>query len=120
MADLRLKTEKYTVAGREYTLACNMNVLADVQEANGGDLAGVLSQKRSLKTALELCAAMMNDCAEENGWPERFTGKSLGRQIAPKESAKFAEMVRELLYSALVDDESEENEKSDEEAKKNA
>ena len=33
--DMRLQTTKYSIAGKEYELRCNMNVLAEVQEMNG-------------------------------------------------------------------------------------
>ena len=38
MEDIRLKTMPYDYRGRTYTLACNMNVLADVQADFNGDL----------------------------------------------------------------------------------
>lgn len=106
--DIRLKSEKYTMGEREYTLTCNMNVLAEVQEQNGGDLLGALDGKRSMRTALLVGAAMLNDCAEENGWPERYTEKTLGRKIPPKDSVKFSAMVEALLAAALMGDDHEE------------
>ena len=120
MEDIRLKTTKYTVAGKEYELRCNMNVLADVQEANGGDLAAALADSRSMKTALQLGAAMLNDCADANGWPERFTERQLGRLIPPKEIGKFSAIVTDLLYSALrADDEEADNGEEKEDTEKN-
>lgn len=101
MADIRLKTAKYTVAGREYTLACNMNVLADVQEAHGGNLISALDKTRSVKTALEFGAAMCNDCADANGWDERYTAKSLGRVLPAGEMRQFVDVVGDLIYSAI-------------------
>ncbi len=109
--DIRLKTEKYTVGEREYTLTCNMNVLAEVQEANGGDLLGALDGKRSMRTALLVGAAMLNDCAEEHGWSERYTEKTLGRAIPPQDAVKFTAIVHELLSSALTSGEDKENSK---------
>lgn len=104
MADIRLKTEKYTVDGREYELRCNMNVLADVQEANNGDLLGALDRRKSLNTALLVGAAMLNDYADECGLPERFTAKSLGRKISPSDMMRFAAIVSDLLFNALKGD----------------
>lgn len=108
MADLRLKTEKYTIDGREYTLVCNMNVLAEIQEMNDGDFREVLNKSKSIRNALVIGAAMANECAEINGWPERFTEKTLGRLIPPKETGKFSSIITSLLYSALIDDEQKE------------
>lgn len=101
MADIRLKTAKYTIAGCEYTLTCNMNVLADVQEAHGGDLISALDKTRAIKTALEFGAAMCNECADVNGWPERFTAKSLGRVLPAAEVQQFSAVVSALIYSAI-------------------
>ena len=50
----------------------------------------------------------MNDCAEENGWPERYTEKTLGRKIPPKDSVKFSAMVQALLAAALMGDDNKE------------
>jgi len=104
MADIRLKTEKYTIDGREYTLRCNMNVLADVQEANNGDLLGALDRRKSLNTALLVGAAMLNDYADECGLTERFTAKSLGRKIPPSDMMRFSAIVTDLLFNALKGD----------------
>ena len=104
MADIRLKTVKYMLAGKEYTLTCNMNVLAELQEVNDGEILRALNNARSIRTALQAGAAMLNDCAEENGWTERFTEKSLGRLIPPRETAAFSRMVSNLLYNALSAD----------------
>lgn len=108
MADIRLRTEKYKIGEREYTLCCNMNVLAEVQEQNNGDLLGALDGRRSIRTALQMGAAMLNDCAEENGWEERFTARTLGKQIPPKETIKFTAMISGLVNAALADDEQKE------------
>lgn len=101
MADIRLKTAKYTIAGREYTLTCNMNVLADVQEAHGGNLISALNKVRGIGTALEFGAAMCNDCADANGWDERYTAKSLGRILPAGEMQRFVDVVGDLIYSAI-------------------
>ena len=79
--DMRLKTAKYTVSGKEYELCCNMNVLADVQETVDGDMLKLFNSGTTYKTVLVFGAAMLNEYADAQGWPERFTAKSLGRQI---------------------------------------
>lgn len=93
MSDLRLESAPFTFEGRNYTLRCNMNVLADVQEAYGGDIAPALSGRGTLRSVLEFLAAMMNDYADEQGWfdpdpytgevvlQRRFTFRSLGRKL---------------------------------------
>ena len=68
--DLRQKTLPFTFEGRSYRLKCNMNVLADVQEANGGRIDTALSGKHGLKNALMFLASMMTDYADEQGWTD--------------------------------------------------
>lgn len=111
MADLRLETLPYEYEGRRYLLRCNMNVLADVQEMNGGTISPALEGKRGQKTALQFLAAMMNDYADEQGWfdePEDgsepvlakpFTPRGLGRVLSIFEvpSAQILGLVRRAL-----------------------
>lgn len=117
--DLRLKIKKYKIEGKEYELRCNMNVLAEVQEMNDGEILRALNHTRSFKTALQVGAAMLNDYAEEKGWPERFTEKGLGRLIPPKDTAYFSNLVIDLLYNSLQSNkESYEDERKDDIEKK--
>ena len=54
MQDIRLKTRRLTVGGKEYELACYMNVLADLQEMHDGDINEALAiTKHGLRTALD-------------------------------------------------------------------
>lgn len=85
MADLRLESLPFPYNGRIYKLRCNMNVLADVQEENGGNISPAFDGKRGMKSALQFLAAMMNDWADEQGWPERFTSRELGRVLRTEE-----------------------------------
>lgn len=55
-----------------------------------------------------------------NGWPERFTEKSLGRLIPTRETAAFSRMIVDMLYHALrAEDDPGENE-MEEDNEKNA
>ena len=58
-----------------------MNVLADVQEAYNGSLMAALRNPSSIKAATTFLSAMLNDCAETNGWPERYTARQVGRLL---------------------------------------
>ena len=94
MADLRLETLPFEFEGRRYLLRCNMNVLADVQEMNGGFIDPAFDEKRAQKSVLQFLAAMMNDYADEQGWfdepedgkepvlAEPFTPRGLGRVLS--------------------------------------
>lgn len=87
MADLRLETLPFEYEGRRYLLRCNMNVLADVQEMNGGTISPALEGKRGQKTALQFLAAMMNDYADEQGWfdePEDGSEPVLAKPFTPR------------------------------------
>ena len=97
MNDIRLREAPFELDGKSYTLRCNMNVLADVQEAYGGNLAPALSTRGTLRSALEFLAAMLNEDADlrglfepgvtPEGYPcapeleKRFTAKMLGRKL---------------------------------------
>ena len=115
--DIRLKTEPFELNGKVYDLCCNMNVLADVQEAFSGDIMSAFRNPAALKTALVFLSAMLNDCADTNGWPERFTAKSLGRIIpaTPSGIEKLTGVVVRLVTSSIRGDKSAEQEEAAEE-----
>lgn len=115
--DIRLKAEPFELNGKVYDLCCNMNVLADVQEAFDGDFMSALRNPAALKTALAFLAAMLNDCADTNGWPERFTAKELGRIIpaTPTEILKLTDVVALLVSSSIMADKTADQEEAAEE-----
>lgn len=82
MRDIRLEELPFEFEGKRFLLRCNMNVLADVQQLHGGMISEAMSSEKSLSAMLEWMAAMLNDYADEQGWPERYTAKSLGRKIS--------------------------------------
>lgn len=83
MTDIRLEEIPFEFCGKTYLLRCNMNVLADVQEVYGGQIRGAMSGEKPTKSVLEFLTAMLNDYAEEMGWPERYTSREVGRKIPP-------------------------------------
>ena len=93
--DIRLKTEKYTFDGREVVLCCNMNVLADVQEAYGGDITKALG-KGTTKTILNFFAAMVNDYLDTIGETKSYTAKEVGRLLPPSQLRDISAMVMGL------------------------
>ena len=98
MSDLRLESLPFEHGGKVYTLRCNMNVLADVQEENGGDISPAFDWRRGMKTVLQFLAAMMNDWADLQGWPERFTARSLGR-VLRVEDVPMDKIIRLVLHA---------------------
>ena len=101
MADIRLKTRRFSLGGKEYEICVNMNVLADLQEAHDGSIAAALDPKAELRTSLEIMAAMLNEANDAAGDPERFTARGLGRLIEPARTDELREIVRELVRAAL-------------------
>lgn len=83
MNDIRLEEVPFDFNGKTYMLRCNMNVLADVQEAYGGQIGEAMSEERPTKSVMEFLAAMLNDYADEMGWPERYTSRDVGRKLSP-------------------------------------
>lgn len=108
--DIRLRTETFSVGGRDYTVACNMNVLADVQEWHNGDLVSALDGTATIRSALEFLAAMINDALDSAGESERFTARRLGRLIPAAELNSVTERVMALVYRSLEGDSSDEPE----------
>lgn len=79
--DIRIQTMPFEFDGKYYELRCNMNVFADVQEAYNGNLLAALRNPSSLKASMTFLVAMINDYADDQGWPERYTVKQLGRML---------------------------------------
>jgi len=100
MSDIRLKELPFEVDGKTYLLRCNMNVLADVQESYGGDIGEALEGDSPLKSVTVFLAAMLNDYADEQGWPERWTPKSVGRKFQLPEIPK-TEIMRLVTQSII-------------------
>lgn len=80
--DIRIPTMSFEFDGKDFVLCCNMNVLADVQEAYNGNLMAALRNPASMKAAMTFLTAMLNDCADSNGWLERYTVRQVGRKLA--------------------------------------
>lgn len=95
MRDIRLEEIPFDFCGKTYMLHCNMNVLADVQEIYGGQILDAMTGGSPTKSVMEFFAAMLNDYAEEMGWPERYTSRDVGHKLSPK-------AVRELDIMGMV------------------
>lgn len=101
--DIRLKSLAYEYGGHTYNLVCNMNVLADVQEAMGGNLSKALTQTSSIKNTLTFLAAMLNDAADTEGRPEHFTAKELGRSLTMTEIGKIGADIWAIVAAGIGD-----------------
>ena len=108
--DIRLKELPFVFDDKDFILRCNMNVLADVQEAFDGDFSSALDGKKSVLSVITFLTAMLNDYADEKGWAERYNVKQVGRMFQPLELRKLREQVMGLVASALTDDDEEQEE----------
>ena len=99
MSGVKMREIPFELDGKRYRLRCNMNVLADVQEEYDGDFMESLNGKKAMKGILVFLAAMLNDFADEMGWPERFTAKQLGRRLHQDEipGVKIMALVTEAV-----------------------
>lgn len=102
--DIRLKEIPFSFDGEDWTLRCNMNVLMDVQEANGGSFETVLSGKHTARSVLQLLCAMLNDDAMERGREVSYTPRAVGRKLSMKEFQRASRLVTELLLSSIRDE----------------
>lgn len=105
--DIRLKEIPFSFAGEDWTLRCNMNVLAEVQEENGGDFSSLFSGRRTAKSVLQLLAAMLNDDACERGRSAHYTARELGRKLSMRQFREISASVMGLLIASVQDDEAE-------------
>lgn len=105
--DVRQKTAEFAYEGRVYDLTCNMNVLADVQEAYDGNLMRALKRVTSLKVTLIFLAAMLNDAAEtqdlrgEDGKLLIVTAHELGRKLTLEQTTEAAQLIAGLIVAAM-------------------
>lgn len=105
--DIRMEAKPFELDGKTYLLRCNMNVLADVQEQYNGDFGKALDGAHSMRSVLDFLAAMLNDYADEQGWPERFTGRDLGRKLHRTQVP--GEEIMGLVVRAITPPETEED-----------
>lgn len=116
--DVRLKSYPFKFDGAEYTLRCNMNVLAEAQELNGGNFDGLLDKKKSTRSVLLFLAAMLNDDLEERGNKLRFTPREIGQKLTQKEFRDAMQKVMELVIASVALPEDERTEEESEKKQK--
>lgn len=70
MTDMRPKEIRIEREGRVYDLRCNFATLAAVDFDLGGVNAAL--KRGATGCAIIFAEAMLNECAERHGWPERY------------------------------------------------
>lgn len=106
--DIRLKELPFSICGCDLTLRCNMNVLADLQEA--GHLDKMLDGSMALRSFNRLLAAMVNEAADAEGVDLCVTDRDIGREVSWTEFQRIRGDVFGLLVAAVAvpEDEAEE------------
>ena len=106
MQDIRLKKVQYEFGGETVELVCNMNVLADVEEAFGS-LGEALARGHNVRTSLTFLAAMLNEWEDAHGRPKRHSVSSVGRQLSAGALADLNSVVMPLVQAALTSEDAE-------------
>ena len=98
----KLKSANIVLAGKEFTIRCNFNVLAEIEEEHGG-LSALLRCGKPMTVTKTVLACMLNDFADEQGLDEHFTPSQTGRNMPtdPQEYKELNATVMELLYNAI-------------------
>lgn len=110
METTKLKTVDFEHEGRVYRLTCNMNVLADVQEAYDGKLLKALNQTGGYKSTITFLAAMLTEAADsqsvadESGLPLRFRPREIGRTLSVQEVNEIGHRIWPLIEAAVLGD----------------
>lgn len=104
--DIRLKRVQYEFGGETVELVCNMNVLADVEEAFGS-LGEALARGHNVRTSLTFLTAMLNEWEDAHGRPKRHTVSSVGRQLSGGALSALNEIVMPLVQAALTSEDAE-------------
>ena len=110
MDDIRLKTALFEWHGEKIKLCCNMNVLADVQEAYGGDISRAFKGS-TIRATLTFLTAMINDATDDD-----LTVREVGREIPISELGYVSGVVLPLVTEALKSAGGEDAEKKTETA----
>lgn len=76
---IRLEQKPFEIDGRVYQLRCNMAVL-DRIETSCGNFAAAMELPARTGMA-EILAAMLNDYAEDMGWEQDWTAKTVKKKI---------------------------------------
>lgn len=105
MEDIRLKTVPFEWKGETIKLCCNMNVLADVQEAYDGDISKAFKGS-TLRATLTFLTAMINDATDGN-----LTVREVGRELSPNDLGYISGVVLPLVTDSLKTDGDTQSEK---------
>ena len=92
---IRLEEKPFELEGKNYILRCNMCVLDALQEAHEDNFEAFMGQSVREASA-ELLAAMLNDYAEDMGWPERWTARDIKKRFS------YGYLVQEDIFGMLT------------------
>lgn len=112
--DVRFKEVPFRFDGQDWTLRCNMWILADVQAENGGNFSALISGKHEMKSILQFLAAMLNFDAQKRGIPTRYTAFDVGGKLAFPEYNRISGQIMDLVVAAVKADDAAGDEPADE------
>lgn len=100
---------QFSFEGREYTLRCNLCVYEAVSNQCGGDLMTLYDEQKPFDGVLTWLAAMLNDYAEEQNWPDfiPYTAKQLSKKFSPRDRGilgNVMNLVTESLTGKKLDE----------------
>lgn len=107
--DCRLKTIPFDFDGHQLELAVNMNVLADVQEMNGGDFSLALRRGSVIRSLIQFLTAAINDAADAQGLDKRYTVRQVGRMISPEAFTAVRAPLMDAVRAAFQPEDTEES-----------
>lgn len=89
--------------GRDYILRCNLSVFEAVSKQCGEKLMSLFEGKNALDGSLIFLAAMLNDYAEDQDWPDfvPYTAKQLKKKVSPHDKG-FLEDVINLVFQSSI------------------
>lgn len=93
----------FSFEGRDYTLRCNLSVFEAVSKQCGEKLMSLFEGNNALDGSLIFLAAMLNDYAEDQDWPDfvPYTAKQLKKKVSPHDRG-FLEDVINLVFKSAI------------------
>lgn len=107
--DCRLKTIPFEFDGNRLELTVNMNVLADVQEMNGGDFSLALRRGSVIRSLIQFLTAAINDAVDAQGLDKRYTVRQVGRMISPEAFTAVRAPLMDAVKAAFQPEDTEES-----------
>ena len=92
---------QFSFEDRDYILRCNLCVYEAVSNQCGGDLMTLYDEQKPFDGVLTWLAAMLNDYAEEQDWPDfvPYTAKQLSKKFSPRDRGLLGDVMNLVTES---------------------